>query len=440
MDFMATRNCRDDIMNHTIQEKPQPQQNDNTGGAPHTHSLTTKSQQNPKQVEDLRQQQIKDETSRRCHASFSVVARRRNMTPRMKIIAWLYFLFLLVAPSTSFLLERTPPLLVVQNTGPRYLASTATSLRPTTTTSSGHVHKNHKNPGQLLQPRSSSWTATSLAAAPPSTISWLPVCTAGNVHQVALVAGCTGLVCQLVLSKLLGTRKSSLLKGKAGYTAHTIVALALMVLVSVIGIAGWWCQPLPTTPFGRLLAPVESCRWLAAVITGMFCLWDIPTSLYIKKLRKPDVIAHHILMAAVAWTAAVSLPMHYAFFYLGISELSSIPLIGYDQLSVMTAESVNGSSKNKTIHNQLCQLRDQLQPVAAVAFTWIRAILFTKITLQNFVPDVLKVLPSCKGATLFSKAAPLKFALVSSIIFTTLQLYWFSKMVRVVVLGEKETA
>ena len=228
---------------------------------------------------------------------------------------------------------------------------------------------------------------------------------------------------QLALTKLL-QKKSKRLRPIAAYTAHTIVAMVLMVLVSSIGVVGWWGSPFPETPYARLLEPVASARWLAAVIVGMFAMWDIPFSIHVPILRKPDVILHHIAMMIVAWIGAVTLPMHYLFFYLGISELSSIPLLCYDQLEVMATET---QSNFKT-------LRDRFQVVTAISFTMIRAYYFTKVTLCQFVPDVLNVLPTANRAV-----NALRFAWMASIGFTTLQLYWFSKIVRIVFLGESVT-
>jgi uncharacterized membrane protein len=148
----------------------------------------------------------------------------------------------------------------------------------------------------------------------------------------------------------------------------------------------------------------------------------------VKQLRQPDVVIHHIVMAAVACVVATSLPTLYAFFYLGISELSSIALLIYDQLSVLTNDGKDQSNK------RLLQLRQQFQAVAAVCFTFIRAFLFTKVTVFNFVPDVLSVLPTAVK----TRIAPLRFFLVSVIGFTALQLFWFSKMLRVIFGADKE--
>jgi hypothetical protein len=247
------------------------------------------------------------------------------------------------------------------------------------------------------------------------------------------MAGGTGLVCQFALTKYF--EQSQLFHKHEAYTAHNAIALALMIIVSGIGIAGWWGMDAPLTAVGRLLGSAESadgaCRWLASIVTGFILFWDVPVSLAIPALRKPDVIVHHVVMAAVAYVGAAYLPMYYLFFYLGVSEISSIPVIIYDQLNTLSTE-VDGSSltgsENQNV--RMIALRDQVQIVAVIAFTLIRAILFTMVTVLQFVPDVLSVLPTGGNA--------LKFGGVASLGFTVLQLFWFSKMVRVMLNGKED--
>jgi hypothetical protein len=245
---------------------------------------------------------------------------------------------------------------------------------------------------------------------------------------VALLSGVAALLSQLLLSKFLSKRTKH-----ASYTAHTIVAMALMVLVSSIGVAGWWLGgPAPATAAGRLMEPVGACRWLAAVVAGAFALWDVPASLAVRELRKPDVIAHHVAMTIVAAAAALHLPTHYAFFYLGVSELSSIPLLCYDQLQVIVTQ--NGGNNPDWV----VPLRDRFKVLAALSFTAVRAWLFTKVTLFQFVPDCLHVLPTTTTAGTAVRRQVLRFGMWASLGFTALQLYWFSMIVRVMATGGEE--
>jgi TLC domain len=257
----------------------------------------------------------------------------------------------------------------------------------------------------------------------------LPTCDVRNVYRLAGIFGMAGLVSQLGLTKLL--ERSERTRKNAGYTAHTMVALVLMILVSWVGVVGWCWTAMPSTAAERILSQSDSCRWLAAVVFGMFAFWDVPTSLMIPALRKPDVVVHHMIMTVMAYIAATRLPTHYAFFHFGVSELSSVPLLIYDQLSVLTKDKDGDGSR-------LVKLRDAFQVVAAGSFTVVRALLFTAVTLGRFVPDAVSVLSS--SAANAHVLMMLRIVLAASVGFTALQLYWFYKMLRVMFKGEERSS
>jgi hypothetical protein len=201
-----------------------------------------------------------------------------------------------------------------------------------------------------------------------------------------------------------------------------------MVVVSSVGLYGWLnpSSAVFATASSRLLQPSPTGRWLAAVITGSFVGWDIPTSLGVKTLRKPDVIVHHLFTALIAFWGATILPMHYILFYLGVAEVSSIPLVVCDQL----AQNMRISTRDTKRHESFQRVHDFAQLIAALAFTVVRAYGFTKITLVNFLPDCWTVLRS--RAALGLTRPILKALMVFSAAFTSLQLYWFSEMLKVI--------
>ena len=90
-----------------------------------------------------------------------------------------------------------------------------------------------------------------------------------------------------------------------------------------------WLNPPATaygaaaTAAGRLLVETQSARFLAATLLGALVAWDIPTSLAVPRLRKPDVLVHHLAMAATALVGRVYLPTHYGLYYMGCIELSN---------------------------------------------------------------------------------------------------------------------
>jgi hypothetical protein len=76
--------------------------------------------------------------------------------------------------------------------------------------------------------------------------------------------------------------------------------------------------------------------------------------------------------------------------------------------------------------------RDRAKMVAAIAFTLVRAFHFTKVTVMNFIPDVLSALPT---TTAVGTSRILKSLIFASVGFASLQLYWFSLIVRVILGG-----
>jgi hypothetical protein len=265
----------------------------------------------------------------------------------------------------------------------------------------------------------------------------IPVCTAGGVWSLAARAGCIGVAAQLGLQALFQRSSDPVLSEAPAYAAHQLIALLLMIFVSVLGLAGWLQPPATAaTAVGRLLAPSNSARWLGAMLLGMLVAWDIPTSLAVSRLRKPDILTHHVAMAAVALVGATALPTHYGLYYMGVAELSSVPLTFYDQCE-KSAEICTKSGDEERAR-KLRMLRDGARAVAAVAFILVRAFDFSRVTLSRFVPDALAVLKSTSTAACFRR--PILFMLVSSVAFVGLQLYWLSLFVRVSLAEKKREA
>jgi TLC domain len=229
----------------------------------------------------------------------------------------------------------------------------------------------------------------------------------------------------------------------SSHTAHTCVAFVFLLLVTTVGAIGWYSTGMvaakSVAAASRLLVVQPAALWLAAVVTGMMALWDIPTSIRVKSLRKPDVLVHHILMTVISYLGATQVPTLYVFFHLGVSELSSLPLLLYDQLTHQLqgfenkSQDDHGTSREDDGDNQqeqqrrtakLIQAQEVMKPVTAILFTIVRAFWFTKVTIFGYVPDVLSVLRT-NAATAAGKAAVLQFTMVAGIGFTALQLYWF---------------
>ena len=242
---------------------------------------------------------------------------------------------------------------------------------------------------------------------------------------VATTAGAAGLLAQLGLTAAFRERPPDSGRG-AGGTAHQVVSFCLMLFVSVFGLVGWLARRRRRRPRGRLLAPANSARWLGALCLGMLVAWDIPTCLVVPR-RKPDLLAHHFGMAAVALVGAFFLPTRYGFYYLGVAELSSVPMTVFDQAERAVEIAAKSDAVDAARRQRLRATRDASRLVAALVFIAVRAVDFTRVTLTRFVPDALSVLASGEAALRW----PLQFMVVSSVGFVGLQIYWFSLFVRI---------
>eukprot|EP00547_Thalassionema_nitzschioides_P010226 CAMPEP_0194226672 /NCGR_PEP_ID=MMETSP0156-20130528/42319_1 /TAXON_ID=33649 /ORGANISM="Thalassionema nitzschioides, Strain L26-B" /LENGTH=268 /DNA_ID=CAMNT_0038959107 /DNA_START=272 /DNA_END=1078 /DNA_ORIENTATION=+ len=233
------------------------------------------------------------------------------------------------------------------------------------------------------------------------------------------------------------TTTQQLLQKSSAQTAHSIVAVLLMILVSSVGIGGLLLTATTsasTTAFDRLFMPNSISRWLSAIISGAFVVWDIPTSIRLKK--KPDVIVHHVVMAVLTILGATALPTWYCLYYFGVAELSSILLILYDQIH--SWRELSYDEQPSSLWMTSATWESTTQAVAAVAFTLVRAISFPYVTIRYFVPDCWILWKGAASTRVTKKNWILLFIMTLSIGFTLLQLYWFSLMVKTIIFRDKE--
>ena len=121
------------------------------------------------------------------------------------------------------------------------------------------------------------------------------------------------------------------------------------------------------------------------------------------------------------------LPTRYGFYYLGVAELSSVPMTVFDQAERAVEIAAKSDAVDAARRQRLRATRDASRLVAALVFIAVRAVDFTRVTLTRFVPDALSVLASGEAALRW----PLQFMVVSSVGFVGLQIYWFSLFVRI---------
>jgi len=271
---------------------------------------------------------------------------------------------------------------------------------------------------------------------------WLPGISAQDVPQVALLSGGVAATAQLGLSQRFQSSQDYAISKTAGYRAHHMIAFSFMVFATTLGCATWlshaqWEGPAAS----RLLVPVassDSVRLLAAVLLGELLLWDLPTALFVPKLRRPDMIIHHVAMAVVAALVAYY-PVFYGAYYLGFIELTTLPLTANELLAAtydaaesekLATPSVATNGEHSALDARLLQLgkwRDATQIVAAVSFVLVRGFDFTRVTTTDFIPEALAVIPTLESPD----AAATLYAMVGfTVAFNLLQLYWLVLLVK----------
>ena len=248
-----------------------------------------------------------------------------------------------------------------------------------------------------------------------------PVChTIGEIATTAVCSGTCALIAQLVLLTAFRRSSSRWLRESAGYTAHHIIALAFMVIATVVGFAGWFSPAAATaSAASRMLVADGTARWLGAVLFGELLLWDFPCSIFIKLLREPVMLAHHVGLLATA-ALALRLPLFWGTFYLGWAELSNVPLQIWDTAKHAYAVAVEHSAAAST-ERRLAQVRDTSYSVFCALFFLVRVVGFTAITACGLFPDAQAVLPTAAAARL-----PIQLFLGLGTAFNCLMLYWFA--------------
>jgi hypothetical protein len=112
---------------------------------------------------------------------------------------------------------------------------------------------------------------------------------------IAAATGATTLGAQLILTRTYKRSNDVHVRARApAFFAYNAIACALMCAASLVGLVAF-CQPsgVPATAVARVLAPTEASRILCAAIFGELICWDLPCTLAIKRLRRPDMILHH---------------------------------------------------------------------------------------------------------------------------------------------------
>jgi hypothetical protein len=194
----------------------------------------------------------------------------------------------------------------------------------------------------------------------------------------------------------------------------------MQVFMGSIGFLAWHVSKrahtaIPATPEGRVFGYLEEADKLNAGIF-VFQVWDFFASLLIPEHRTAVFLTHHVLSAITAWfSLEYQLLHHYAIFFGGCSEISTIFLVFCDFNEYFPAS--RGSIWGNFIF--LCQAGFTLSFLYyRVIFWWVESI------------QIWKDVQYIHNKRLAEQFRPGKewciFVFVGmSIVLGMLQLYWF---------------
>ena len=173
----------------------------------------------------------------------------------------------------------------------------------------------------------------------------------------------------------------------------------------------------------RFLSSDGTTRFLAAMLFGELVMWDLPCAIWVKQLRRPDMLIHHVAMAAVAFNAAWLAPIFYGVFYLGLIEVTTIPLNIHEYYAHAAKVAEGAAGVSTALLTRLQALRDGFQAGAAASFVAVRGVLFTGVSARLFMPEIAPLLSSSASHGL---RGPLIGHATSVAGFNVLQLYWLA--------------
>lgn len=222
-----------------------------------------------------------------------------------------------------------------------------------------------------------------------------------------------------------------------GFSAHQVICIPVMAYLTYQGFREWFSKESHGyTPVDRILGPhPEPDLSLLVMIAMLF--WDIPTGLFVKSLREPAMVAHHVAMfltatlALGAWSDGHALLGYYAAYYFGVIELSSIPLIFVDLFHPKRKTWFQYLKNNAPPF--LHSMNEINRVCFALAFLIIRALSFPYVSFVSVIPDILHVAALSPNDRREVSVVPLYAMAILNLFFSCLQFYWGTLVLRQVI-------
>lgn len=194
--------------------------------------------------------------------------------------------------------------------------------------------------------------------------------------------------------------------------AFELVSVANLGVCGLEGLLVWTGAELADFP-DRLYGVSAGARRVLKVNLA-FQVWDFFVSMIHPKLRVPEMFAHHFLAALLCWWS-LSGPFcqYYSAFFMGVAELSSLPLVVVDLTSY---------------YPEVDKLYPTLGLVNKVAFAFMflafRVYYWAKHALVFWADSVAALQAGTAHDT-----AIVVGTLLANVFFTLLQLFWTKRLV-----------
>lgn len=188
------------------------------------------------------------------------------------------------------------------------------------------------------------------------------------------------------------------------------------VACSYFGVFGcwlWWVEP---TPVDRVHGHSDGCYHIAVNMVA-FQLWDAAISAILPKLRSPEMIAHHLVTAALAYFVTSDFLCYYAIYFLGVAELSNVSLTVVDIFKNVPQWQDRFSSINTAGR------------ISFVLFFLALRVVGWPMVSYSFWCDTIPLLMGNDAQEQTPKPI-IGFFLLANVFLTGLQILWASKLVR----------
>ena len=250
--------------------------------------------------------------------------------------------------------------------------------------------------------------------------------------QLAVEVGIGLAVCQLLLTALCASPVGGRARRQPAFVAHQLITLPLMVYVASIGSIGWFFPSpedaaLAATVEGRLYGVNSVGERISATVLGAMVFWDIPCTC-LPSIYSVAGMGHHVGLAVLSAIALLPYTQHYAPFFVGVIEISSIPLVVVDVFHPKHFADVANSSPS------LRGLNEAMRIAFALCFVLLRTIAFPIVIVWGALPDFGSQVRFGDDADT-SRTVLAIVAIGFALGFTALQLHWSYLLLKQVVKG-----